>query len=422
MPGVMLIGALKNVGALFGRTRSVPDGEPLHSLHNREMLCTQEDFHLVCFSPLALAFFLLLRFYSGTHITANSAHMYKNTQSFSLFVAIAALSFSAAEVTTAAGHKVLEAESAISANAPAVLWRKPADTGSRNLFYGPGGKDHQPRGPFTFLKEDPDGTNPKFDVRDREGVTWKVKLGEEARPETVASRLVWAVGYSANEDYFLASLRVGDMPAHLHRGQNLIAPDGTFRNVRLKRKLEGEKKIAIWQWRRNAFTGTRELNGLRVMMALINNWDLKDVNNAIYEEKAVEGLGGPELIYDVSDLGASFGTTGRSWSRAKSKGNLRAYSHSSFISKVTPAYVDFKTPTRPALNHVFEFPEFVSRLRLRWIGRHIPREDARWIGHLLARLSPDQVRAAFRAAGYSAQEINGFTQVVEARIAELNQL
>ena len=60
----------------------------------------------------------------------------------------------------------------------------------------------QPHGTFTFLKEDRKGSNPKFDVQDENGVKWKVKLGSEARPETVASRLVWAVGYFANEDYF----------------------------------------------------------------------------------------------------------------------------------------------------------------------------------------------------------------------------
>jgi hypothetical protein len=126
-------------------------------------------------------------------------------------------------------------------------------------------------------------------------------------------------------------------------------------------------------------------------------------------------------IYEISDLGASFGTTGRSWTRAKSKGNLRAYSHSKFISKVTPAYVDFKVPSRPAFIHFVELPEYVSRLRMRRVGRRIPREDARWIGQLLARLSPDQVREAFRAGGYSAQEVEGFTKVVEVRIAELNR-
>jgi hypothetical protein len=62
------------------------------------------------------------------------------------------------------------------------------------------------------------------------------------------------------------------------------------------------------------------------------------------------------------------------------------------------------------------------RLRLRWIGRQIPREDARWMGHLLAQLSSNQICDAFKAAGYSTSEIDGFTAVLESRIAQLNQL
>jgi hypothetical protein len=347
--------------------------------------------------------------------------MYKNRQTFSFFVAVIALSSAVAEGAKAR-HRTLESKREIAESAPAVLWRRPADIASRNLFYGPGGEERQPHGPFTFLKEDREGTNPKFEVQDRDGVKWKVKLGEEARPETVASRLVWAVGYFANDDYFLPTFRAGDMPAHLHRGQQFVAPDGSIRNARLKRETNSEKKVGIWRWRNSPFTGTRELNGLRVVMALINNWDLKDVNNAVCEDKRRQAPGGPEQIYEISDLGASFGTTGRSWTRAKSKGNFRAYAHSKFISKVTPAYVDFKAPSRPALIHFIELPEYVSRLRMRWIGRRIPRDDARWIGQLLARLSPDQVRAAFRAGGYSPQEVEGFTKSVEVRIAELNRL
>ena len=96
----------------------------------------------------------------------------------------------------------------------------------------------------SFIKEDLNGTNPKFDVRDEDGVKWRVKLDAEARPEVVATRLVWAVGYSANEDYFLPELRVQEMPSRLHRGQNLVAPDGSMRNVRLKRHVKDEKKSA----------------------------------------------------------------------------------------------------------------------------------------------------------------------------------
>ena len=95
---------------------------------------------------------------------------------------------------------------------PPVLWRDPVDIASRNLLYGPGGKSHEPQGTFTFDKEDMQGSNPKFDVVDQDGVKWKVKLGDEARPETVASRLIWAVGYFANEDYFVPVLKVQKMP------------------------------------------------------------------------------------------------------------------------------------------------------------------------------------------------------------------
>src|ERR1700693_2913345 len=126
-----------------------------------------------------------------------------------------------------------------------VLWREPADIRSRNIFYGPGGEEHQPHSTFTFEKEDMDGSNPKFVVRDENGVKWKVKLGQEAKPETVASRLVWAVGYFTNEDYFLPELHVEGLPQHLRRGQQFVKTPGTVTNVRLKRYLDGEKKVGV---------------------------------------------------------------------------------------------------------------------------------------------------------------------------------
>jgi len=185
--------------------------------------------------------------------------------------------------------------------------------------------------------------------------------------------------------------------------------------------LDDEKKIGDWQWRSNPFSGTRELNGLRVIMALISNWDVKDDNNAIYEEKHSESSEGPEHVYMISDLGASFGSTGRSWTHAGSKGNLNAYRHSRFISKSTERYMDFNFPTRPAVIFIFTPHEFISRLELRWIGNGIPSKDVRWMGQLLAQLSPQQVRNAFRAAGYSCDEVEGFSKVVEGRIAQLNR-
>src|SRR5579871_5529472 len=89
--------------------------------------------------------------------------------------------------TTATSAKKNTTDSQTTAEGPPVLWRDPADIASRNLFYGPGGKAHEPQGTFTFDKENMQGSNPKFDVVDEHGVRWKVKLGDEARPETVAS-------------------------------------------------------------------------------------------------------------------------------------------------------------------------------------------------------------------------------------------
>jgi hypothetical protein len=333
----------------------------------------------------------------------------KITSAYFLFASVL---FFAGPATVGTAKEKSASIEAVSGKAT-VLWHEPADIQSRDLFYGPGGTEHVPNGTFTFVKEDLDGTNPKFVVRDQDGIKWKVKLGIEAQPETVASRIVWAVGYYANEDYFVSDLRVKEMPSHLHRGQNLIAPDGSVRNVRLKR--EDEKKIGEWQWKHDPFNGTRELNGLKVVMALINNWDLKNENNAIYQED-------DEQIYLVSDLGASFGTTGRGWPAHRGKGDLSSYTRSKFIRKTTVDTVDFETPSAPSFMYWLSLKETWTRVRLEWIGRNIPRVDARWMGDVLARLSPKQIRDAFRAGGYSPEDADAFARVMEGRIAMLTRL
>ena len=300
-------------------------------------------------------------------------------------------------------------------NAVAVLWREPADLASRNLFYGPGGEAHEPRGKFTFKEEDMAGTSPKFDVTDDNGVRWRVKMGPEARPETVASRFVWAVGYFANEDYFMPVLHVENMH-HLRRGSHFVSKDHDVSNARLKRHLPDEKKVGIWSWANDPFTGTREWYGLRVLMAVMNNWDLKDVNNSVYQTTRSEPA---EERYVVSDLGASFGPTGLY--RAP-KGDLSAYCNSKWIKTISPEFVDFNVPAGPPMTQFFNVYEMPRRLNLLWLGHHIPRKDARWMGDLLARLSPQQIRDAFRAGGYSAAEVEQLSTVFERRISELEKL
>jgi len=326
-----------------------------------------------------------------------------------------ATAFSAPAQERPDSHLISQAPEKTTSGAP-VLWQDPTDLSSRDLRFGSGGAEHAPQGTvFKFVKEDLSGTNPKIVVTDEAGSKWKIKLGAEAKPEVAASRLVWAVGYFTNENYFLPELQITGLPAHLHRGREFVSAGGTVHDARLQRNKSGEKD-GNWKWKQDPFSGTRELNGLRVLMALINNWDLKDINNKIINEK------GAGEIYFVSDLGASFGPSGIVLGHSKSRGNLEAYRSSRFITKVTPQYVNFATPRRATLLELANPPQYVMRLHLRWIGRNIPRADAKWMAGLLERLSPTQIRDAFRAAGYSPDEVEGFATVLENRIASLNDM
>jgi hypothetical protein len=151
-------------------------------------------------------------------------------------------------------------------------------------------------------------------------------------------------------------------------------------------------------------------------MALINNWDLTDENTAIYQTK--DG----ERIYGVSDLGSSFGAGELTWPIGNSKDNLDAYRRSKFIIKTTAEFVDFNTPHRDSLFFLATPCEFIQKLHLRWLAKNVPRSDARWIGELLAQLSPDQLRDSFRAAAYSSEEMSGFVSVIQERIRQLQRL
>ncbi len=317
------------------------------------------------------------------------------------------------ELIAAQKHATQE-EKDKAANLPAVIWRDQGDIATLNLFYGAGAKEHapDPNGKYTFVKEDLKGTSPKFDVEDEQGVRWRVKLGQEPQAETAATRLLWAAGYFVDEDYYLAEVKVAGLPK-LHRGGKFISTDGTVRGARLERRPNNVKKIGDWDWLDNDFVGTKELNGLRVMMALLNNWDLSADNNSIYEVD-------DERRYLVSDVGATFGKTGNSFSRTKSV--LRDYANSKFIEKVTADYVNFVMHSRPFFLTVFNVRNYRARTRMERVTKHIPRADAKWLGQRLSRLSEGQVRDCFRAAGYTPEEIEGYTKVIQERIAALNAL
>ena len=70
------------------------------------------------------------------------------------------------------------------------------------------------------------------------------------------------------------------------------------------------KRAGNWMWENNPFKDTPEFRGLKILMVMLNNWDMKDDNNEIL---AVRGdtTGEGELRYIISDLGAYVWKDGR---------------------------------------------------------------------------------------------------------------
>jgi hypothetical protein len=269
-----------------------------------------------------------------------------------------------------------------------VLWRD-RDPGRLDLGAGPGGAGMRPvtRG-LRFLKEEKGGWSKKYRVRDARGREWVAKLGKEAQSETAAVRLVWAAGYETEVNYLVPRVT--------------IPGKGTFENVRFEARPKNVKRVGEWSWKQNPFAGTRELEGLKVLMVLMNNWDVKDENNVILNTPG-------ELRYAISDLGATFGKGGGGpgfiWRITRSRNEPDDYADSKFIDKVEKGYVDF---------------HFTGKNR--GLVEKIRVEDARWIGARLSRLTDGQLAAIFRAANYTPAETATLTRVVRARIDELVSL
>jgi hypothetical protein len=201
----------------------------------------------------------------------------------------------------------------------AELWEPPTDLERRDLLYGPGGSQRapDPNGRFDFLRVK-GGTQPGYDVKDVRGQEWSVKQGVEGRTEVVVSRLLWALGYHQPYIYYVPEWTL------TRDGEDTVQPAGRFRLEPLT-----QTKIGEWSWRNNPFHGTRPMAGLFVLMVMINNWDLKTAQNAIYEVSDADQY---RYAYMVRDLGASFGRT--SWFSLGTKDDLSGFEREPFIKAI----------------------------------------------------------------------------------------
>jgi hypothetical protein len=273
-----------------------------------------------------------------------------------------------------------------------ILWRKPADIRSRDLLLGPGGTAMRPDlRQITFIKEEKGGYSKKFRVRDASGREWVAKIGKEAQSETSAIRLLWAVGYQTEINYLVPRVT--------------IPGKGTFNNVRFEARPDDIERVEEWKWKQNPFVNTRELQGLKIMMALINNWDIKDSNNEILHVRSPRG---DELRYIISDLGATFGHSSGTfffWRITRSRNNPKKYAESNFLKKVEG--------NRVVLHYGG---------KNRGLFKNITVDDARWMGALLSQLSDQQLKDAFRAANYTPSQVNLLASEVRGRAYQLVNL
>jgi hypothetical protein len=292
-----------------------------------------------------------------------------------------------------------------------VIWESPGDVGALDLALGSGSSEPHP--PFTFVQELKSGVNPKVKVKDAAGRSWAVKWGDEAHAEVLASRLAWAAGYFVVPCYFLPSGRI-EGARHLERAGRYIGKNGEFTGGGFQAWDDGLLKES-WSWNDNPFRtespGSRELNGLKIIMMLTSNWDVKDArdvargsNNGVHEEKRAEGT---RYHYFVFDWGSSMGRWG-------GYGN-----HSKW---------DYK-------GYAGQTPEFVRGVRdgkIEWgysaaqytgdIENGISVGDVTWLMQYLGKLTDDQLRAAADAAGATPAEATSYTSSIRDRIDQLKKI
>ncbi|HSE43444.1 MAG TPA: hypothetical protein VLH08_21975 [Acidobacteriota bacterium] len=294
-----------------------------------------------------------------------------------------------------------------------VIWRDPGDVSSLNFSDGPGGTDGSPQPPFRFLKEHGTGSNPSVSVQDAKGRNWRIKWGDEVRSESFATRFAWAVGYFVETAYFVPEGHI-EGAANLQRNSQVIDEHQRFRDARFELDEQGIVKRFdehSWAWNENPFTGTRELNGLKVLVMLLSNWDNKDVrdvargsNTAIFYYKLPEGM--IEARYLIHDWGASMGKWGDIVQREKwdSQG----------FSNESPNFV------KGVVNGIVQWG--YTGQRTEDATQNISVHDIAWLYQYLGKITDQQIEVGLRASGATEDEISNFVPALRMRIDQLRKI
>jgi hypothetical protein len=294
-----------------------------------------------------------------------------------------------------------------------VIWRDPGAVEEFDFVGGAGGRRHAPKPPFTFIEENLSGSNPKVDVKDANGNKWGVKWGSEVNAEVFATRLAWAAGYFVEPDYFVAHGRIIGVTG-LSRAKKYVSSDGSFTDARFEmkkgkgiKKLDGEQS---WRWDQNPFVGTRELNGMKIIMMLTSNFDNKDQRDVSRGSNTAilfyPVAGGTEARYLVTDWGGSMGKWGNYFSREK--WDCKGFSHQTpdFVKGVKKGFVEWGFSGQ----HTKDLTEEISVNDVKWLLRYV------------GRITDGQLRAGLRASGATPEEVACFTGAIRDRINQMRGL
>jgi hypothetical protein len=293
------------------------------------------------------------------------------------------------------------------------IWREPSPTDLRDLRYGPGGRDGVPQPPFRFVEEHSAGSQPCVAVRDARNRLWRVKWGYEARPESFAVRVAWALGYFAEVTHFVAAGRV-EQAAALTRARACIADDGTFTDARFELEDRSVRMLFdehSWSWDDNPFVGTPQLSGLKIVNMLLSNWDTKDrrdvsrgSNTAIFEHRVSRWT--REARYLITDWGGAMGRWG---SNVISRGRWDVDGFEAqtpqFVTGVVDGWVQFG---------------YVGQ-RTPDVARGVSVDDARWFYGYARHLTAAALRHALLVCGATDDEAARFARAIVERIRQVGE-
>jgi len=261
---------------------------------------------------------------------------------------------------------------------------------SRDLFNGVGGARlaPEPSAVYTVIEMKRSGFSRGYTVKGPDDREWSAKFPPEAGPEVAASRILWGIGYHQPPIYYVPQWNAAQAPSpnpQLPARFREKAPD-----------LHGLKGEGSWSYYHNPFGGTREMNGLLVIQAMLGNSDLKDEQNVLYELK--QPSEGATRWYVARDLGQSFGRTGVI---DAPRGDPSIFEQTPFITGVVNGKVRFD-----------------YRGRHRVLFENISPDDVRWACQRLRALTDRQWRDASRAAGFPESIAERFIRRMRQKIDE----